>query len=85
VDVQGIGQELADGRAATGVVDRPGVAGPEQQVVGPSTAVRVAAEERPDVPPESDREGRRRRLSVGTAAGQLDDRVPVAALKAARD
>jgi hypothetical protein len=38
MDVEGIGQELADGGAAAGVVDGLGVAGPEQQVVGPAAA-----------------------------------------------
>jgi hypothetical protein len=39
-----IGQEPADGRPTAGVVDRPGVASPEQTQVGPTEAIRVAAE-----------------------------------------
>ena len=39
VDVQGIRKELADGRAAAGVIDGLSVAGPEQPVVGPPAAV----------------------------------------------
>ena len=72
VDVQGVGQELADGRSAAGVVDRVGVAGPEQEIVGPSAAVGVAAEERSDVPAESDREGRDRRPAAEPAEGRVD-------------
>ena len=75
VDVQGVGQELADGRSAAGVIDRVGVAGPEQQVVGPSAAVGIAAEERSDVPPETDREGRDRRPAAEPAEGQADENV----------
>jgi hypothetical protein len=44
MDVEGVGQELADGRASAGVVDGLGVAGPEQPVVGQSAGARVAAE-----------------------------------------
>ena len=75
VDVQGIGQELADGRSAAGVVDGVGVAGPEQQVVGPPAAVGVATEERPDVPAEPDRQGRDRRPAAGPAEGQVAIRL----------
>ena len=63
------------GRSAAGVIDRVGVAGPEQQIVGPSAAVGVAAEERPDVPLESDREGRDRRPAAEPAEGQAEEEV----------
>jgi hypothetical protein len=69
VDVEGIRQELADGTTPAGVVDGVGVAGPEEQLVGPAAAARVAAEEGPDVPLESDREGRDRRPASGPANG----------------
>ena len=75
VDVEGIGQELAEGRASAGVVDRVGVAGPGQPVVGPPAAVRIPAEEGPDVPLESGREGRHRRPSAEPAEGQVDEQV----------
>ncbi len=44
MDVEGVGQELADGRASADVVDGLGVAGLEQPVVGQSAGVCVAAE-----------------------------------------
>jgi hypothetical protein len=75
VDVQGIREELADGGAAAGVVDGFGVAGPEQPVVGPPAAVRVAAEERSDVPLQTDREGRHRRPAAEPSEGQVDQQV----------
>ena len=76
VDVERIGQELADSRAAAGVVDRFGVAGPEEQVVDPASAVGVAAEGRSAVPAETGREGRHRRPEAGPVEGQVDGLQP---------
>jgi hypothetical protein len=65
----------APGSEPNGLTNGVGVAGPEPQIVGPSAAVGVAAEERPDVPPESGREGRDRRPAAGPGEGQVDEPV----------
>ncbi len=75
MDVEGIRQELAHGRSSAGVVDGLGVAGPEEPVVGQSAGVCVAAEERPDITPETEREGRDRRTSPESPEGQVDEQV----------
>ena len=75
MDVEGIRQELAHGRASAGVVNGLGIAGLEEPVVGQSAGVRVAAEGRPDVPLEADREARERRTSPESPEGQVDEQV----------
>ena len=75
MDVEGIRQELAHGRASAGVVNGLGIAGPEESVVGQSAGVGVAAEGRTDVPLEADREGRDRRTSPESPEGQVNEQV----------
>ncbi len=70
-----IGQQLADGRASAGVIDGRGVAGLVPPLVGQAAGVGIAAEEGPDVPLESDRQGRYRRTAPEPAQGQVDEQV----------
>jgi hypothetical protein len=75
MDVEGVGQDLADRRSPAGVVDGLGIAGLEEPVVGQAAGVRVAAEEGADVPLETERQGRDRRTSPESTEGQVDEQV----------
>ncbi len=75
MNVEGVGQELADGRASAGVGDGLGVAGPEEPVVGQAAGVRVAAEEGADIPLAPERQGRDRWTSPESPEGQVDEQV----------
>ena len=75
MDVEGVRQQLADGRPPAGFVDGLGVAGPEEQIIGQAAGVRVAAEEGADVPLEADRKGRDRRTAAESPEGQVDEQV----------
>ena len=50
MDIEGARQQLADRRAAAGFVHRVGIPRLEQQLVRPAAAIRIATEERADIP-----------------------------------
>jgi hypothetical protein len=61
VDVERVRQQLADGRPPAGFVEGLRVSGPEEQIIGHATGVRVTAEKRADIALEADRQCRDRR------------------------
>jgi hypothetical protein len=56
VHVQVVRQQLADGRAAAGLVDGARIARPEQQVVGLPACLRIGPEKGPHVGPQAMRQ-----------------------------
>jgi hypothetical protein len=75
MDVERGRQQLADGRPPAGLVDGLGAPGPEEQIIGQTAGVGVAAEERADVALEADRKCRDRRTAAESSEGQIHKQV----------
>jgi hypothetical protein len=75
VDVKSIRQQLAGRRLPAGLVDGFGIASAEEEVIGLAAGLGIAAEKRPDVALEPERQRRHRRPATKSAQGQVDEQV----------
>jgi hypothetical protein len=69
MDVERGRQQLGDGRPPAGFVDGLGAPGPEEEIIGQTPGVYVAAEEGADVALEAERKRRDRRTAAESAEG----------------
>jgi len=75
VDVERIGHQLSQGRNPAGRVDGLGIAGSEQQLVGPFAPFLVRSEERGDVPQQFPRQGRLSRTPAKVGQRHGDEQI----------
>jgi hypothetical protein len=71
MDVERGRQQLADSRPPAGFVDGLGAAGPDEEIIGQTAGVGVAAEEGADVALEAERKCRDWRTAAESAQGEV--------------